>query len=55
MKKSNYIKKVELPKNLVEKPVSQGWSLNSWKNEFEKILKSPKNEKRENTKNYRKI
>ena len=50
MKKSNYIKKVELPKNLVEKPVSQGWSPNSWKNEFEKILKSPKNEKRENTK-----
>ena len=50
MKKSNYIKKVVIPNNLVEKPVSQGWNLNSWNNEFSTILNSPKNKKRENTK-----
>ena len=50
MKNSNYIEKVKIPTNLVDKPVSQGWSLVSWNNEFSKIINSPKSEKRENTK-----
>lgn len=54
MIRNNYIKKISLPNDLIQSPISEGWDLSTWKNEFSRILSSSQKFDYKRTKNLSK-